>query len=99
MKFTEAKLESAIIALLETQGYPHVAGQQLVRGDKGQVNKEQVLLEDDLRAYLTQRYQAEQLTQSEVNAIIRQLHTLPDSDLYYSSADGLPMVFYSNASK
>ena len=31
MKFTEAQLESAIIELLEAEGYPHVAGDAIER--------------------------------------------------------------------
>lgn len=34
MKFTEAKLEQAIIELLGEQGYDYLAGEQLARADK-----------------------------------------------------------------
>ena len=46
MKFTEAKLEQAIITLLGEQGYPHMRGDTLTR------TPQEVLLPDDLRAYL-----------------------------------------------
>ena len=45
MKFTEAKLEEAIIELLDEQGYPHLNGAELVR------DKSEVLIKDDLRAF------------------------------------------------
>lgn len=80
MKFTEAQLETAIIELLKVQGYPHYAGDNLNRTDKAEV-----LLADDLRAYLAKRYAADDITPSEINAIIRQLQTLPASDLYASN--------------
>ena len=52
IKFTEAKLEQAIIELLGEQGYNYLAGEQLIRADKMQV-----LIEADLRDYLASRYQ------------------------------------------
>ena len=51
IKFTEAKLEQAIIELLGEQGYNYLAGEQLARADKTQV-----LIETDLRDYLGSRY-------------------------------------------
>ena len=46
MKFTEARLEQAIIALLDELGYPHVLGTTIDR------EPHVVLITDDLRAYL-----------------------------------------------
>ena len=43
-KFTEAKLEDAIIQLLGEQGYPHVIGSEIDRGARGD---EEVLIKDD----------------------------------------------------
>ena len=47
MKFTEAQLESAIIELLEAEGYPHVLGEAIER------QPQEVLIKADLRAFLT----------------------------------------------
>lgn len=80
LKFTEAKLEQAIIELLGEQSYPHVVGEQIVREDK-----EQVLLLDDLRTYLAKQYQADDITEGEIDQIIHQLNRLPASDLYESN--------------
>jgi type I restriction enzyme R subunit len=80
IKFTEARLEQAIIDLLGGQGYPHVLGQDVARTDLSQV-----LILDDLRCYLVQQYQQEGITASEIESIIRQLQSLPASDLYQSN--------------
>jgi len=79
MKFTEAKLEEAIIELLGEQGYSHLNGAELAR------SKHEVLIKDDLRAFLSKRYQHADLTKSEIETVIRQLETLPASDLYDSN--------------
>jgi len=79
MKFTEAKLEQAIIELLGEQGYPHLNGGALTR------NNSEVLIKDDLRAFLSKRYQHAGITEGEINTVIRQLETLPASDLYDSN--------------
>ncbi|MBD2810596.1 type I restriction endonuclease subunit R [Xenorhabdus sp. Vera] len=80
LKFSEEKLENAIIELLGEQGYPHIPGESLTRTDQ-----EQVIIVDDLRNYLTTRYQADSLTDNEIERIIRQLTTLSASDLYESN--------------
>ena len=79
MKFTEAKLEQAIIELLGEQGYPHLNGGKLKR------NNSEVLIKEDLRAFLQKRYQHSNITEGEINTIIHQLDTLPASDLYDSN--------------
>ncbi|PTO55259.1 type I restriction endonuclease [Vibrio splendidus] len=80
LKFTEAKLEQAIIELLGEQGYPHVVGEQIAREDK-----EQVLILDDLRRYLAKQYRGDAITESEIDTIVRMISTLPASDLYHSN--------------
>ncbi|WP_340613647.1 type I restriction endonuclease subunit R [Xenorhabdus thailandensis] len=80
LKFSEAKLERAIIELLGEQGYPHTLGENLSRTDK-----EQVIIVNELRDYLTTRYQSDGLTNSEIERIIRQLTTLSANDLYDSN--------------
>jgi len=85
MKFTEAKLEEAIIELLGEQGYPHSKGGEhplLVDGVRAQ---SEVLIKADLRAFLAKRYQRAGITDGEIESIIRKLETLPASDLYDSN--------------
>ncbi|MDZ7922593.1 MAG: HsdR family type I site-specific deoxyribonuclease [Marinagarivorans sp.] len=79
MKFTEAQLEAAIIGLLKQQGYPHVLGASISR------SASEVLIKEDLRAFLAKHYAAEGITSNEINGIIRQLENLPASDLYESN--------------
>ena len=79
MKFTEEQLEKAIIQLLGQQGYPHFPGDAITR------QPEQVLIKDDLRQYLANRYQSHDITEGEIESVIRQLETLPASDLYDSN--------------
>jgi len=79
MKFTEAQLEQAIISLLGEQGYPYVAGSSIVR------TEEEVLIQDDLRAYLKAQYKDQQITDSEIDTILKDLQKLPAFDLYDSN--------------
>lgn len=76
MKFTEAKLEQAIIELLASEGYPHTLGVALER------NPDDVLIKSDLRQFLATRYQADLITEYEIESIIHKLEYLPASDLY-----------------
>jgi len=76
MKFTEDKLELAIIDLLEKQDIKHFNGEDILR------DTTQVLLLNDLRWNLKERYADEGITDTEVNSIIRDLESFPSSDLY-----------------
>ena len=76
MKFTEERLEQAIIELLKKEGYQHTRGEQLER------SPEDVLIKSDLREFLAQRYQTESITAYEIEQIIHKLEYLPASDLY-----------------
>src|SRR5690606_23178672 len=68
------------IELLGNEGYPHFIGSSLVRA-----GEDEVLIEEDLRAYLLNRYQNDQLTETEAQSIILQLKTLSSTDLYESN--------------
>ena len=78
-KFTEAKLEEAIIQLLSDQGYPYTRGTDLDRepGD--------VLIRSDLRDFLKKRYAHDNITDGEIDSIIRRLDALNSADLYDSN--------------
>ncbi|MBQ4849833.1 type I restriction endonuclease subunit R [Pseudoalteromonas sp. MMG012] len=84
MKFTEAQLEAAIIELLGDQGYVYTSGSDFSMAD-GTREPEQVLIKEDLRAYLANRYAADDITPGEIDSIILQLETLPVGDLYESN--------------
>ena len=79
MKFTEEKLESAFIELLENENFPHHSGNTLTRA------ADEVLIEEDLISYLLAKYKSKQLTLTEAKSIVLQLKTLPSSDLYESN--------------
>ena len=79
MKYTEDKLEQAIIALLGEQGYPHLHGSTIDR------EPHTVLLTDDLQTYLHKRYKKDNITNNEIDGIIRDLRQYPAADLYQSN--------------
>ena len=73
------KLEKAFIELLGNENFPHHLGNTLSRAS------DEVLIEEDLIAYLLAKYENKQLTQTEAKSIVLQLKTLPASDLYESN--------------
>lgn len=75
-QFTEAQLEAAIIELFQQQGYIYVHGEKIHR------QYEDILLEDDLRSFLQERYAHEGLSETETQKIINQLTFIPASPLY-----------------
>ncbi len=79
MKFTEDKLEQAIITLLAEQGFPYHRGDTLER------KPTDVLLRDDLRTFLAKHYAADQLTEGEIESIVRTLEGHSAADLYESN--------------
>lgn len=95
MKFTEAQLEQAFIHLLQQEEMQHVLGNDLrktegnmveeSRETYGHIATEKVLIEEDLRTFLTTQYREDGITRSEIDAIIRELEQLPASDLYESN--------------
>jgi type I restriction enzyme R subunit len=86
MKFTEESLEKAVIELFGEVGIPHVFGQDIHR------TPEDVLLREDLHAYLSSRYVKDGLAESEIEAIIRKIEAFPASALYESNKQFLELV-------
>ena len=62
--FNEHSLEMSIMDLFQDEGYIYLNGEQIHR------ERSEVLLVDDLRKYLLNRYASEGLTPSEVDSII-----------------------------
>ena len=58
--FNESILEQSIIALLQEQGYDYVKGEEITR------DLDEVVLRDDLSAYLHNRYKNDGITDQEV---------------------------------
>ena len=65
--FNEHSLEMSIMDLFQDEGYIYLNGEQIHR------ERSEVLLIDDLRKYLLNRYAAEEITPSEVDSIIPRL--------------------------
>ena len=86
MKFTEEKLEQAIIELIEQEGISHLHGSLIHK------ERQEVLLKDDLKQYLLNQYTAEGITLSEIDSIIRKLEILPSSALYESNKAFMKML-------
>lgn len=86
MRFTEEKLEKAFAELLAQEGYPHHLGVTISR------QPEEVIIEDDLRLFLTRKYANEKITQNEISSVVLQLKSLSASDLYESNKTFLRML-------
>lgn len=85
-KFTEEELEKAIIMLFKEQDYDYVHGDNIHR------QYDQILLKDDLRSFLTNKYADESLTENEINKIINKLNLIPASPLYEGNREAFWLV-------
>ena len=102
MKFTEAQLEQAFIHLLKEEQMTHLIGGEVRKNEFVGVNEpqeqygyiisEKVLIEEDLKTYLNSNYAEDNITEGEINSIIRDLERLPSSDLYESNKSFMKMV-------
>ena len=85
-KFTEAELEEAIIDLFRQENYAYVNGESIHR------HYEDILLTDDLRAYLSDRYQSAGLSDAEMKKIINKLSLINSTPLYLGSREAFRLV-------
>lgn len=74
--FTEAVLEQAIIDKFKAEGYDHVYGDNLHR------ELTDVLIEEDLSAFLAAKYATQGITASEIRSIIRSLRYASAQPVY-----------------
>jgi type I restriction enzyme, R subunit len=86
MKFTEAKLEQTFIELLGNESYEHTLGIDLG------LPQGEVLIEKDLKAFLSKKYAEEGITDIEIKQIVLKLKAYPASDLYESNKAILSMI-------
>ena len=86
MKFTEAQLENVFIELLGNEGIPHLLGNAIVRKEN------EVLIKADIKTYLQNQYQKENITKSEIDSVIRKLEIFSASDLYESNKQIIKLV-------
>lgn len=83
-QFTEAELESAIITLFEQQGYSYVHGDSIHR------RYEEILIENDLCFFLSERYS--DLTELEIDKITSRLRNIPATPLYQGNREAFWLV-------
>lgn len=83
-QFTEAELEAAIIGLFQAQDYNYVLGETIHRGF------EEILLQDDLRSYLSSHYP--DLTAAETEKAIGRLENIPSAPLYQGNREAFLLV-------
>ena len=74
--FSEAILEQAVIDKFVAEGYEHVSGDNLHR------ELTNVLIEEDLSAFLAAKYASEGITASEIDSIIRSLRYASATPIY-----------------
>ncbi|WP_367772485.1 type I restriction endonuclease subunit R [Flavobacterium sp. WC2421] len=102
MKFTEAQLEQAFISLLQEQEMTYLVGSDIRKlefngvaeppSTYGHIVSEKVLITDDLRNYLRSNYASVNISEIEIDSIVRDLERLPSSDLYESNKAIMKMV-------
>lgn len=84
--FNESLLEQSVIALLQEQGYDYVKGEDIVR------DLDEVVLRDDLAAYLHNRYKNDGITDQEVENAIRIITQKQGGTLYAENKHTLNLL-------
>ena len=85
-KFTESQLENVFIELLGVENIPHVLGNTIVR------KQEDVLIKKDIKDYLQSQYRDDNITDVEIETVIRKLEIFSSSDLYDSNKQIMKLV-------
>ena len=85
-KFTERELEQAIIELFQQEDYTYIYGPSIRR------KTDDILLLDDLSSYLTRRYQADCLGDTEIQKIVNRLSLINASPLYEGNRETFRLV-------
>lgn len=83
--FTESALEQSIMTLFERQNYISLCGEDIERDSR------EVLLKEDLRAFLRLRYSKDGITESEINRIILKLEML-EGNLYEANRQAMNWI-------
>lgn len=82
----EAQLELSVMELFQAEGYEYISGDSVLR------ETTEVLLKDDLRAYLLAKYATDGITQSEVESIIFSLVRASHDPLYDANREMLTKI-------
>ena len=86
MKFSEEKLEKAIVDNLKQQSIDHLLAQY------SKINQRDIIRVDDLFSYLEKKYSKYNITENEKNLIINKISKFPYSDLYNSNKSILELI-------
>lgn len=70
MSFNEHALEMSIMELFQDEGYTYISGDKIHR------ERTEVLLSDDLKSYLLNRYSKDGITVNEAESIILKLRNI-----------------------
>lgn len=84
--FNESQLEQAFIELFKNEGYDYVYGENITRDTRD------VILYDDLRHFLQERYKAEGITEDEINRAIAKLETSEGGGVYAENVEALRLL-------
>ena len=82
----EAQLELSVMELFQAEGYEYISGDSVLR------ETTEVLLKDDLQAYLLAKYATDGITQSEVESIIFSLVRASHDPLYDANREILTKI-------
>lgn len=82
----EAQLELSVMELFQAEGYEYISGDSVLR------ETTDVLLKDDLQAYLLAKYATDGITQSEVESIIFSLVRASHDPLYDANREMLTKI-------
>ena len=83
-KFTESELEESIIEFFQGNGYEYVDGESIHR------KYDEILLEDDLRKYLSRRYQS--VSSTEMEKIINKIKYVRNKPLYIGNREAFLLI-------
>lgn len=86
LQFNESQLEQAFIELFKNEGYDYVYGENITRDTRD------VILYDDLRHFLQERYKAEGITEDEINRAIAKLETSEGGGVYAENVEALRLL-------
>ena len=84
--FNEAQLEQVFIELFKKEHYDYVHGENITRDTRD------VILYDDLRLYLQKKYEADHITEDEINRAIAKLETSDGGGVYAENVEALRLL-------
>ncbi|MCD8296993.1 MAG: type I restriction endonuclease subunit R [Prevotella sp.] len=84
--FNEAQLEQAFIELFKKEGYDYVYGDNIERDHRD------VILYNDLRAFLNSRYKKVDITDDEITRVIQRLEATEGGGIYAENVEAMRLI-------